>query len=87
MSDLIEKKKKRLEELKREQAEKRRKRIKRDEKPAAPREGGVGKDIEEILNDAAKNSAFDERKQKEEEEQQPKIQKPINTSLSVAVDQ
>lgn len=86
MSDLIAKKKARLEQLKKEAADKRN-RGNRNAPKASTGTGGQGgkaDDINELMDKVINSSSFEERKKEETKEP---VQKPVNTSMTVAVDQ
>ena len=89
MSDLLAKKRERLEQLKKAAAEKKANRNKGVSQSTAGNrtQGGGPEDTNDLIDKVLTSSAFDERKIKEEEDDKPVIQKPINTDLTVALDQ
>ena len=87
--DMLAKKRARLEELKKAAADRKKKGAKAPAARATPR-GQVGQadNLNEYLDQVTSmNSAFEERKRKEEESSTPAAPREINTSLSVALDQ
>lgn len=90
MSDLLAQKKAKLEELKKKALDNRNRKNKGLTKSTIASKGQAGKseDINELMDKVISSSAFEERKMKEEEEnQETQAEKPVNTSLSVALDQ
>jgi sugar-specific transcriptional regulator TrmB len=90
MSDLLAQKKAKLEELKRKAIENRNRKNKGLAKSTLGTKGQAGKseDINELMDKVISSSAFEERKMKEEEENEDApVEKPIDASLSVALDQ
>lgn len=88
MSDLIAAKKARLEKLKKDAADKK---LRRDKNKTgdsvSASQGGTTDDINDLIEKAVSSSAFEERKKKEEDRDEPITNKIINTSLTVALDQ
>ena len=87
--DMLAKKRARLEELKKAAADRKKKGPKAPTTRATPR-GQVGQadNLNEYLDQVTSmNSAFEERKRKEVEDNTPAVQREISTNLSVALDQ
>lgn len=91
MSDLVKAKRERLEKLKKEAAEKRRIKELKEKNKGKPATGdsqrGNADDIDKIMDNVMSSSAFEERKKKEEEDDAPKVQKVVDASLTIALDQ